>query len=465
MDEEVVEFKGQPGPQTEFLKCEADICIFGGAAGGSKTYGLLLDPLRHYDNPNFESVIFRRNNKQVRNTGGLWDTSRKIYPFLNGIPHETYLKWKFPSGFGIRFDGLEQENSVHDWQGAQIPHIGFDELTHFTEYQFMYLMSRNRSNAGTPGRIRATTNPDPDSWVRWFIDWWIGEDGYPIKARSGKLRYFVRRKDKIIWGNSKREIYEKVGKGPDILPKSLTFIPARLEDNKILMKDDPSYKATLLSMGHVEVERLYRGNWNIRPSTGDMFDRDRFEIVDNLPAGWTDQVRFWDKAGTKPNEKNKNPDWTRGLKMVKYPNGLYIVVDVRSTRDEPGEVNAIIKTIATQDGYACRIKEQQDPGQAGKEEAQNFTRMLSGFNVSTQPFSRNKVLRSEGVRAQVFARNVKLLKGSWNEDFLRELHAWTGDENETDDQVDAFSGAFNELAGVPTMDQESTNRMGRILGG
>ena len=78
MAPEILRIGPQPGPQTDFLSCKADICIFGGAAYGGKSVGLLLDPVRHYDNPYFEGVIFRRTTTQIRNTGGLWDTSRRF---------------------------------------------------------------------------------------------------------------------------------------------------------------------------------------------------------------------------------------------------------------------------------------------------------------------------------------------------------------------------------------------------
>ena len=129
----------QPGPQEAFLGTYADIAIFGGAAGGGKSYTLLIEPLRHLENKEFGGVIFRRTTKQARNEGGLWDTSMLIYPHLKATPKESTLEWDFPSGMRVKFAHLEHEKNALDWQGAQVPFIGFDELTHFTEYQFFYL--------------------------------------------------------------------------------------------------------------------------------------------------------------------------------------------------------------------------------------------------------------------------------------------------------------------------------------
>src|ERR1700674_3710625 len=78
----------QPGPQTAFLQTAADICISGGAAGGGKTVGLILEPLRHVGRVSgFTAVFFRRTTPQITNPGGLWDESLNFYPRLGGTPH------------------------------------------------------------------------------------------------------------------------------------------------------------------------------------------------------------------------------------------------------------------------------------------------------------------------------------------------------------------------------------------
>ena len=263
----------QQGPQSDFLASEADIAIYGGAAGGGKSFGLLLDPLRHHDNGDFGGVIFRKTSVQVRNEGGLWDESMNLYSLFNAKPRESVLNWRFPSGMSISFANLELEKDVLNYQGSQIPWQGFDELTHFSEAQFFYMISRNRSASGVKPCIRATCNPDPDSWVRKFIDWWIGPDGYAIKERSGVLRYFIRINDTITWANSAEELKKQYGSGPEIQPKSVTFIPSKLEDNRILMEKDPAYLGNLLALNRVDRARLKDGNWNVRATAGMMFQR------------------------------------------------------------------------------------------------------------------------------------------------------------------------------------------------
>lgn len=437
------EIRAQPGPQEAFLSTAADIAIYGGAAGGGKSFALLLEPLYHQDNPKFGGVIFRRNSVQVRNEGGLWDESMALYGQIGARPREATLEWTFPSAARMKFSHLENENTVLNWQGSQIPYIGFDELTHFTEKQFWYLLSRNRSMSGVSGYIRATCNPDVDSWVRTLIDWWIGTDGYPIKERSGKLRWFIRVDDTLIWADTRRALIEQYG--TDEIPKSLTFIPSSVHDNKILLAKDPAYLANLRALSRVDRMRLLGGNWNIRASAGTMFQREWFPIVDAVPGGWLQSVRFWDRAATKPNEANKDPDWTRGLKMYKYADGTYVVVDLKSMRDTPGQVESLVKTVASHDTTAVRVKSQQDPGSAGVSEAEHFIKMLAGYDVVVETMPKDKVTRAKPVSAQCEGHNVRVLRAPWNEEFFTELENFP--DGAHDDIVDVLSGAFNELCG------------------
>lgn len=443
LKQEFITVAPQVGPQTEFLATTADIAIYGGAAGGGKSYALLLEPIRHFSNSRFGAVIFRRNSTQVRNEGGLWDESVSLYGGLGSHPREAQLEWVFPSGMRVKFAHLEYDRSVFDWQGSQIPFIGFDELTHFTEKQFFYMLSRNRSTSGVPGYIRATCNPDADSWVRKLVDWWIDGEGYPIKELAGVLRWFIRQGDNLVWGDSRQELLDKYG--PKQLPKSLTFIPSNIHDNQILIKKDPSYLASLNALTRVDRMRLLGGNWNIRATAGTMFRSEWFPVIDAIPAGWTMAVRFWDRAATRPNSENPDPDWTRGLRLLRYPDNTFVVADLKSDRDTPGKIETMVKNVASFDSYRTRIRSQQDPGSAGVSEAEHFTRMLAGYDVKTETMPKDKVTRAKPVSAQAEAGNIRVLRAPWNAEFFKELENFP--DGSHDDIVDVLSGAFNELCG------------------
>jgi len=283
-----VELKPQSKPQTDFLKTTADICIFGGSAGGGKTFAILFEPLRYlYAQPvkGFQGVIFRREIPQITNPGGLWDEANNLYTLFGATPRQSpKLEWTFPSGGTMLFSHLQHDKDVHNWQGSQVPFIGFDELTHFSEKQFWYMLSRNRSTCGVKPYIRATCNPDPDSFVAKLVEWWIDEEGFPIENRSGKLRYFARIGGELIWGNTPDEVAKKAGIQKEMV-KSFTFIPAKLSDNKILEQKDPTYRANLMALPPVEQARLLYGNWKVKQQ-GTIFKGARFEEwrkdIDNI---------------------------------------------------------------------------------------------------------------------------------------------------------------------------------------
>lgn len=279
-----VEIRPQEGPQELFLSSSADIAIYGGAAGGGKSWAILIEALRHVlHNPEFYAVYFRRNTVQIRNPGGLWDESMKLYGLAGGKPLSSPLEWIFPQGGRVKFAHLEHDSTVMEWQGSAIPLICYDELTHFSSSQFWYMLSRNRSMCGVRPYIRATTNPDTDSWVAKLIAWWINQEtGYPIMERAGVVRWFARINDELVWADHKDEITDKYGE--KFMPKSLTFIPATINDNKKLLAADPGYMANLLSLDTVQRERLLGGNWKIRQSIDGMFDEQWLKYCDVKPS-------------------------------------------------------------------------------------------------------------------------------------------------------------------------------------
>jgi predicted phage terminase large subunit-like protein len=450
----------QPGPQEQFLSSPADIVIFGGAAGGGKSFGVLLETLRHCtNNPLFAAVAFRRNNTQVRNPGGLWDASMKLYPKTGAYPVTHILEWRWPGGGKVKFNHLENENTVLDWQGAEVPLIIFDELTHFLESQFWYMLSRNRSMSGVKGYIRATTNPDADSWVARLIAWWIDQDtGYAIEERSGVLRYFIRVDEQLLWANSPEELLEQYGIRDEdgyllpadhedqIQPKSLTFILSKLTDNKILMKSDPSYMANLKAMSRVERERLLGGNWKIKPAAGLYFKRSDVTLIDRVPTDVLKWVRCWDLAATEVGENNPNPDYTAGVLMGRRPNGKFVIADVVRERLRSQKVRELVLRTANNDGYDVPIHLPQDPGQAGKEQAESYIRELVGFIVSAERVTGDKLSRADPFAAQWQAGNVEVVRGAWNDAYFSELEQFPADKKTGhDDQVDASSDCFAEL--------------------
>lgn len=446
----VVRIGPNPGPQSTAFASNADITVYGGAAGGGKTWLALLRMGVHADRyPGYSGILFRRKLSDATVVGGLWETSTKIYPMWQAHPNLTMHSWRFKNGSMIQVDGLQQEMHKLNFQGAELAEFCFEEGTHFAESQFWYLFSRLRTplqeTHGFKARCMITCNPDPDSWVRKLIDWYIGEDGFPLRDRACKKRYFVRDGDALVWGDSSADVCEKaphITCDPHNQPKSLRFIPAKLADNP---KGDPTYASRLNALPLVERAQLLGGNWNIRAAAGNVFKRTWYEIIDSVLNNVVRTGRYWDLAATEPNATNRDPDWTRGVKVSLHSSGLFVVHDVVSIRGRPHAVDELIMTTARQDGYDVTQGFWQDPGQAGKSEAERYVRELAGYHVVVYRSSSDKLTYAKPVSSQAEGRNIKLLRGPWNDEYLAEHEAFP--EARHDDIVDAGSLAMLDLSG------------------
>lgn len=189
---------------------------------------------------------------------------------------------------------------------------------------------------------------------------------------------------------------------------------------------------------------LYQG----RPTakTGGIFLTDRFIAVDAIPAGVIiKRVRAWDFAATKD-----GGDYTAGVLMGEGNDGRYYILDVVRGQYSSLEVESVLKATASRDGYDVEIHLPQDPGAAGKAQAQRQVSLLSGYIAKSERMTGDKVTRAAAFAAQVEAGNVVLLRGSWSDEFINELGDFPLGKH--DDQVDAAADAFNDLArGAATM--------------
>ena len=429
------------------------------------TFSLLLEAARHISNPKYQAIIFRRESVQITSPGGLRDTSLDIYPHLGGeYRAQPTPRWIFPSGAQITMAHLNSEDQVLAYQGSQMALICYDELCHFSKFQFFYMLSRARSMSGIKSYIRGTCNPDPDSWVAHFISWWIDPDtGFPIKERRGVLRYMFRVNDEIIWADSKQELMSQHGCDEmDIM--SVTFISSKATDNPLGLKTDPSYIGRLKALSKVERARLLDGNWLMRAQAGDYFPRNAVTVIDWLPTDVVKWVRSWDLAATEEGEA-RDPDFTVGILIGRRSNGKIVVGDVVRVRRKANEVQSLIKNLAVKDGYDVWQSLPQDPGAAGKAEKESYQRLLQGFTVLTRTINKNKVLiASSGADspAALWQRGeVEIVRANWNKDFLDECDAFPT-KGVHDDQVDALSSGIRALPGHSRPDYSNSGLSGRF---
>jgi len=226
-----VAFMPNDGPQTDFLAASEKDVLYGGAAGGGKSFAMLIDPLRYCHFAEHRALILRRSMPELRE---LIDKSRELYPkaFKGAKFKEVEKLWQFPSGAKIEFGFLERDADVYRYQGQAYSWIGFDEITHLpTEFGWNYLASRLRTtNPDLPTYLRCTANPGG------------------VGAQWVKKRYIEPAEE------------NKTFKGSDGLTRK--FIPARLQDNPFLAEDG-EYERMLLSLPPVQRRQLLEGNWDI----------------------------------------------------------------------------------------------------------------------------------------------------------------------------------------------------------
>lgn len=271
------------------------------------SFTLLMEGLKDIYNPNFNAIILRNEKDDLE---GIVKTSNELYSQLGKYNRSVNdMTWYFKNGGSLKFtyfSGSFDDFKVR-FQGRQYSYIGIDEITHISYEKFKYLITNNRNAFRIRNRFWGTCNPDPDSWVRKFIDWWIGEDGLPIDERDGVVRYCFmdgNTVDSIYWGNTREEVYaqcrevidalwkpeyEEMGFNKlDMFTKSVTFTRARLEDNRKLIESDPNYVSNLAQQDEEQRARDLEGNWNFKAVGDDiikMQDMERFFAMPELTGG------------------------------------------------------------------------------------------------------------------------------------------------------------------------------------
>lgn len=219
------------------------------------------------------------------------------------------------------------------------------------------------------------------------------------------------------------------------------ILPAIQEDGTALWPEKHSIE--MLHRMRQAAPYTFAGQYGQKPAPpeGNIFKPDKIEVVDAIPAD-TRFVRGWDFAASIE-EVGKDPDWTVGGKLGITPSGRWIIADINRLRGGPEDVEASLTNTAKRDGPGTRVRIPQDPGQAGKSQAANFTKKLAGYTVTAKPVSGDKVTRAEPFAAQVNVGNVLMLRAEWNDALIGELRVFPNGSH--DDQVDALADAFDEL--------------------
>ena len=278
----------QAGFQESFTRCNTDFAIGGGVLNCGKTFAATLSIADCADDPNFRAVFLRNNLGDARASGGILDTFKEIYGNAveiveSGEPRVTF------KGSGCKIDVTHVSDQSRDkvrqrFKGRQYDFIYFDEMTGFTWDCFVEICTRNRGNGRWTGHIRGTTNPDRRHWLRIFLDWYIGVDGFIREDRDGVVRYFYINgatvKD-VVWGDSKEDVYNicKIdidkklrrinGKNGTLTYKdiirSFVYYSGKMSENKASLGNNSGYVGAVAMSGGKSAEQLLEGNWNVSP--------------------------------------------------------------------------------------------------------------------------------------------------------------------------------------------------------
>jgi predicted phage terminase large subunit-like protein len=200
--------------------------------------------------------------------------------------------------------------------------------------------------------------------------------------------------------------------------------------------DEAALAQRRMVLGSYAFSALYQGHPT--PPGGGMFQREWFAIVGNAPADAA-RCRYWDKAGTEG-----AGDWSCGVKIARDGDGVFYIEDVVRGQWSALARERIMRQTAEMDGGNTSVGIEQEPGSGGKESAESSVRNLAGFPVYAEKVTGEKQVRAMPFAAQCEARNVKLVRGSWNSAYLDELCSFPYGAH--DDMVDGSSGAFAKLA-------------------
>jgi predicted phage terminase large subunit-like protein len=445
--------------QAQYLQAEEDLVIFGGGAGGGKTWASLIDNLQGVHDKHYFSVFFRTTNTEIDK--GLWVEAKDLYePILFdskgkyiGKSHisEQNKTITFPAGSRTTFAYLEYDKHADSWYGSEICKIYFEEFQFRTYYQFDVLRSRNRSKANVKCGIRCTLNPDPTHFVYDYVERFLDDEYLARRDLSGKRAYFVIISDVLYTSWDRQELVDTHGKNP----QTYTYIPATIEDNDYL---DEAYKDKLDSMSEKKRKQLLLGCWEPTEDSGMYFQTSYYRKATHVPLGSV-TCRGWDTAGTAPEEGqtiNRRADWTVGVRVSKSRDGDYYIHGMERFQDRAGPRDRRILQVGHRDGRDCKIVMGIDAGASGKFQFEEFAKKVSEDGLichkDPMPVNKSKITRAEPYAVAAQNGFVYIVESSFSSEdlkaFYREHELFDGERSSTgkwDDVVDATASAFNYL--------------------
>lgn len=443
--------------------------------------------LRWCHDPYYRGYCIRKNSTAIMRSGGLFEQAVDLY---GKVDPNIKVKLKdqkivFSSGASVSFSHYENDSAGQQlYQGIEMCGTFYDEATHAEESHIFWLISRLRTTRAkmTPS-IWLSCNPDVDSYLRKWVDWWIYPEhhekfGLPDPEKNGKSRWMLRVSGEIRWADTAEELISKYGRShlsvnhvDQVKPYEVCCIFGTIYDNPTLMELNPEYKSNLESLPDLERRRLLLGDWEAREANSTYFQRNWVEEIDGYDDSQVVRiVRAYDMAGTLKSDANNSPDYTVATKMAKMKDGTYVVLDVKRTRIRFGDWEKFIIENAMEDRELHRevtILLPEDPNPAAKAATSLMIRNLAEAGLYAQKIraSTSKLDRFRPFSAMAQNNGIKFLRGCGQDlenknyntlDFVyKEMEAFDGNrrrgESGHDDIPDTMSDAFSFLASKMTI--------------
>lgn len=460
---EVIELRPNPGPQTVFLSTTAQIAIYGGFPGGGKSYGLMMEGARHFQNPMYRCLIIRRIREDITKIGGLWQASKDFFAPFKTKTNDSDLTHTFPAGGVLGFGSMRDARKDHErFKSAEIDLLMFEEIAGeegngIEEHQFWYMLSRNRgfARSGIRSYVRGTSNPAPGWLARLLLAaGYINKEGFAVPEMSGVILWFYRDENTnlLCWFDSEEEAQADIEdkKLDDVSPMSFTFILASAKDNPY---QDDDYVSKLSNLSRIDRERLKKGNWLIENDENGMFKRHWWGKSSRHPKQFKKLVRSWDLAATEKKPDN-DPAYTASVLMGITEDNYIWILHAERFRESPAGVRRRIRARADNDAQVwgkVYTTLPLDPGAGGKLQYETIAADLRGHLVKPMPTIGDKATRAEFLADSAENGFVTIYIDPSNHDEIMEVlinEGATFPYGKFKDIIDAAADAHDFLTGV-----------------
>ena len=468
MDEKIV-LAPASLPQQQFLESKSTITLYSGAMGAGKSFAIVLNMVKFAAMPNSTIVCFRRTMPELKAPGGIWQEAvtifRQMWPNckIRGRELEIFVP---DTNSVLKFQSLQYQTDVDKALGAQYSAIFFDEAVTFEPFdQFILPLLGRLRNAKvkyTPQMFWATNPRFEHGIYHWIKDFYLDNNGIPLKDKSNVERYFILKDNKPVWFDDYQDALAfcdtlPAPGGNKVTPRSFRAIRAHVTDNIPLMKNNPDYIANLQAMPEIRRRIYLDGSWTAREEEAGYFKREWCNIVPFPNQDRCKRVRAWDTAAVQPSTASPDPDYTRGTLISKSDSGIYTIEDIQSLRDRPHVVEQLIYSTAQEDGVGVTVVIECDPGQAGIAYANQIKTKLAemGYYCKIIRSQKAKLTRFLPVSALAESGRIQFVKAGWLDEALKELENFTGEKHGGHDDIcDTLSSgisALNQGIELPSM--------------